>query len=153
MPAARLLIGGVCLLAAIGAAVSCRPATEAMDEPSRLTLELFELARQNEPDAARLDQLFEMQSDERWQARLYDALEQLGSDGEVEIEGVEPLEGLERVVVDVARRLRAEGEARYSVQLGLDDQGRWKVVAFDGPGVSWPRRGRQGTGLSTWPEQ
>jgi hypothetical protein len=137
---------------------ACGPATEPLDEPSRITLQLFELGRDGEPDDGQVALLFDDGADAGggglWRARLYDALGELARAPEPRVTSVERLDGLERIVVDVECDLPFEGRAAYSVQLSARPDGRLTVVAFDGPGVSWPPRQRgRSSGLSTWPDR
>jgi len=139
------------LLAGLAA---CTPAPEPLDEPSSRALEIFTLAHGGDPVDARVEELFDAESNEMWRARLYDALSELARVDEPTIEHTEPLEGLDRMVVDLMGRLPGEGEARFSVQVERREGDVWKVVSFFGPGVSWPpRRTGKGSGLSTWPER
>ena len=153
MRAPRVLIAVACGVGAIVWLASCRGVDTPLDPPSQTTLSLFELATQREPDETLVESLFEVRDDDAWRAGLYDALGQLAGVGRVEIEGVVQLEGLDRTAVDVVGTVGADGQARYSVQLTARDAGDWKIVSFDGPGVSWPPRRRpRGAGLSTWPD-
>jgi hypothetical protein len=140
-------------LALLAGLVACAPAPEPLDEPSSRALEIFTLARDGDPSDTRVAELFDAESNEMWRVRLYDALTELARVDEPTIERTEPLEGLDRMVIDLTGRLPSEGEARFSVQVERRDEDVWKIVSFFGPGVSWPpRRTGKGSGLSTWPE-
>jgi hypothetical protein len=154
MRANRLLIAGVCAAACAAWLASCRPAETPLEPPAQQALLLFDLARNVEADEAQVDSLFDANDDEAWRADLFDALDQLADVADAEIERVVQLEAVDRTAVDVVCTTGAGGQARYSVQLAENEEGQWKIVAFDGPGVSWPPRSKpRGTGLSTWPER
>ena len=119
----------------------------------RRVRELFDLAGPAERDPAAIAALFGSELRDRPPAELSDALDRLPGSARPQIARVDRLEPLGRVVLEVACALEGGGEARYTVQLEPDAQGSLRVTAFDGPGVSWPRKGRPaGTGLSSWPE-
>jgi hypothetical protein len=150
--AARLIRCVIAPALAVLAAACARDAGQ-FDEPARRALALFDLARGAERDEARLADLFRTIGDEGQRAALYDALDRLPGADRPEVGRVERLDPLGRVVVEVLCRLEGSAEARYTVQLERDAEGRPRVTAFDGPGVSWPPRGRPGdSGLTSWPE-
>ena len=118
--------------------------------PEQTALQLFELARSEEPSDELIAALFGAGLDERERAALFEALDALSTASTVEAVGSEALEGLNRVAVDLLAGLPAGGTARYSVQLEPSAQGEWRILWFQGPGVEWPRRKRpRGTGLTT----
>jgi len=140
-------------MALVALAVACSRDAEPVDEPSRLALSLFELARSPAPDETRLAAVIEPGGPDRDRAALYDALGRLREAGRPEVRRVDHLEDLGRVVVEVVCRLDGDAEELYTVQLEPDAEGRLRVTGFDGPGVSWPPRGRStGPGLSSRPE-
>ena len=144
--ARRLTRCGAAALLVLAAACERSPEHERVEE-------LFELAGEADPDPAAIAALFGGEVREPLTAELFDALGRLPGSARPEIATVERLEPLGRVVVDVACALDGGGEERYTVQLEPDPAGRLRVTAFDGPGVSWPRKGRPvGTGLSSRPE-
>lgn len=154
MRAAVQLTRGAWTLAILAGLLACTPAPEPLDEPSSKALEIFTLARDGDPDDARVAELFDAESNGMWRARLHDSLSELARVDEPAIEHTETLEGLDRRVIDLAGRLPGEGQARYSVQVEHREDDSWKIVSFSGPGVSWPpRRTGKGSGLSTWPER
>jgi hypothetical protein len=141
-------------LALVAGLLACAPAPEPLDQPSSTALEIFDLARGGDPDDARVAELFDVESNEMWRARLHDALSELSRVDELKIERIETLEGLDRRVIDLTGRLPGEGQADYSVEVEHREGDVWKVVSFFGPGVSWPPRARgKNGGLSTWPER
>ena len=135
-------------------AAACGRDAGPADEPERVALSLFELAQGVRPDEARLTELIEQAGGDRRRASLYDSLERLREAGRPEVVGVDRLDPLGRVVVEVRCRLEGDAEAYYTVQLEpASGGGRLRITAFDGPGVSWPpRRGPHEMGLSSWPE-
>lgn len=154
MHAAGRLTRGAWTLAFAAGLFACAPAPEPLDQPSSKALEIFDLARDGDPDDARVAELFDVESSGMWQARLHDALSELARVDELTIERTESLEGLDRRVIDLTGKLPGEGEASYSVEVERREGDAWKVVSFFGPGVSWPPRARgKKSGLSTWPER
>jgi len=149
-PKRRLILGGA--FATLALAWGCADETPP-DPLTESVIELFALAHDGEPDAARVERLFDVRADERWRATLYDALSQLARVSTPQVVGVEPLEDVGRTAVDVTAGLPGGGEARFALQLEAREDGGWRVVTFDGPGVSWPPRDTQrGPGTSTRPE-
>jgi len=121
-------------------------------ESARVARELFVVARTELPDEDRIDRLFDIDREDRRRAALYDALEQLARSGEPEVLRIEPLGASDHVVVDLVSRLPGGGEASFSVELHSNDDERWIVGWFDGPGIEWPPpRRRRDQGLSTSP--
>ena len=154
MRAAGRLIRSGWTLAFLAGVLACAPAPEPLDQPSSTALEIFDLARGGDPDDARVAELFDVESNGMWRARLHDALSELSRVDELAIEHAETLEGLDRRVIDLTGRLPGEGQADYSVEVERREGDVWKVVSFFGPGVSWPPRAKgKNSGLSTWPER
>ena len=154
MCAADRLTRGAWTLAIVAGLFACAPAPEPLDEPSSRALEIFDLARDGDPDDARVAELFDVESSGMWRARLHDALSELARVDELAIERSETLEGLDRRVIDLTGRLPGEGQADYSGEVEHREGDMWKVVSFFGPGVSWPPRSKgKNSGLSTWPER
>ena len=119
--------------------------------PGNLALELFEIAREEDPAPERLDALFELGHDDRLRAELGDALELLAVAVDPQIVRVEPMAGPGKTAVDLVAGLPGGGSADYSVQFA-EREGVWKIVWFDGPGVDWPTRSRgRDEGLSSSP--
>jgi len=115
---------------------------------SEAALELFELARVDEPATERIDELFGSVEDEQARAALLDSIAALPAADEIEIVETYPMEDLVRVSFDLVGRLPGGGIARYSVQLNtVTEPGT--IVWFSGPGVEWPQRKSRGPGLST----
>ena len=138
-------------LIAFAVLAGCRgtpPEPLAPASPAETVLELFALARLDEPANERVDGLFGSVDDEQARAELLDAIEALRPVDEVEIVETYPMSDLDRESYDLVGQLPGGGIARYSVQLDTSmDPGM--IVWFSGPGVEWPHRGRGGTGLST----
>jgi len=126
----------------------CRP--PAPPTPEDVALQLFELARQEEPDPRLLDACFGPLPDESARAALLDALEPLAAASAPRVVARETLPDAGVVVVDVVAGLRGRGSADYSMHLEGSDEEGWKVRWFRGPGVEWPRPGRPaGQGLTS----
>jgi hypothetical protein len=124
------------------------PATQA--GPEQTALRMFELAQDKQPSEQLISELFGAGLDERERVALLEALSALAEPSALEATGSEQLEGLNRVVVDIAAALPAGGEARYSVQLEQTAQGEWRILWFQGPGLAWPSKARpRGDGLTT----
>jgi len=118
--------------------------------PEGAALDLFRLAALPDREDELLEDTFELPQDEARLAALHDALDLLSSALDPRVERIEPLEGLDRVVVDLRAGLPSGGEASYSAQLEADADGRWVVRWFCGPGVEWPPHRRpKGQGLTT----
>ncbi len=135
---------GLILIALLAGLPSCGP-----DEPATaeaVALELFVLARQEEPDGERVDALFGPIDGERERAELLDAMGLLRTEGSPVILDSYTLD--ERLGFDLEARLPSDGAARYSVLVDITSP-PGEIVWFNGPGVEWPERGRDGTGLST----
>jgi hypothetical protein len=148
-PLTRVLATLVGLALCAGCGFSVAPP----EEPVLTALLLFETATVDQPDEARLERLFELSDDELFRARLLDALEALPDSGAPEVRQVERFDTLGRAAVDVTFALSGGSEADYSVQLKRVDESNWRVIAFHGPGISWPTRRRpRGDGLSTRPD-
>ena len=129
---------------------ACAPPEPEPPTPEGVALRLFALADLDEPSADQLSACFEPPEDAALRAALLDALEALQPVAEVEVQRVEPLEGLDRVAVELTAPLEAGGLAHYSVQLAATGEGDWIVRWFSGPGVEWPRHRRpSGEGLTT----
>jgi hypothetical protein len=118
--------------------------------PGQTALQLFELARSEQPSDDMIVTLFGAGLDERQRTALLEALSDLPIPLTVEPVGIEALQELDRVVVDLTAGLPAGGLAHYSLQLEPAAQGEWRILWFQGPGVEWPRRERPGgEGLTT----
>jgi hypothetical protein len=120
-------------------AASCAGPHESVHGPGPAAAALFELARGGEPADAELERRFEMRGDLDARAALLDALERLAVLRSVEIVAVEPA-GPTDAFADFVGRLEGGGEARYSVRVRAGEDGAWKVVWFQGPGVEWPQQ-------------
>ena len=122
MRARRSLTPHICLPALLLLASCAGGEVREVPLPDRLALELFEIAREEDPAPDRIDALFDLGQDDRL-----------------------------RAAVDLVASLPGGGSADYSVQLTERD-GSWKIVWFNGPGVDWPeRRPARGEGLSSSP--
>lgn len=135
----------VSLLAGCGQNAPPEPPT-----PEGTALDLFRLAALPDRQDEQLHATFELPEDEARLAALHDALDLLSAAIDPRVERIEPLEGLDRVVVDLRAGLPAGGEASYSSQLESTADGRWVVRWFCGPGIEWPPHRRpEGQGLTT----
>jgi len=121
-------------------------------EPARVARELFRLAHTEPLDEDRIDELFDLDREDRRRSALYDALAELARSGEPEVVRIEPMGSPEEVVVDLISALPGGGAASFSVALRTGHDGAWTVGWFAGPGVEWPPpRRRRDQGLSTSP--
>lgn len=100
-----------------------------------MALALFGCA--GSPEAETISLLFgpDLTSQER--TRLDVALASLSAARDVRVVGEGPA-GRERIAVDLEASLASGGAARYTVQAARATDGAWRVVSFQGPGVSWP---------------
>jgi len=128
---------------------ACTPSEPEPTGPEAVALGLFSLAEIEEPSTDDLSRCFLPLEDDEQRAALLDALETLGRVGEVTVQRAEPLEGLDRVAVELTAPLEGGGQAHYSVQLDGTGDDTWVVRWFRGPGVEWPaHRLPRGDGLS-----
>jgi hypothetical protein len=81
---------------------------------------------------------------------LHDVLDALGRVESPRVVGIAPIDGEDRVAVDVEGRPEGGGTARYAVHLVRRD-GAWKVEWIGGPALAWPARpgDARGPGLSS----
>jgi len=71
-----------------------------------------------------------------------DALESLRGIARLRVVASEPLDGPDRVAVDVEGERPGPSLAAFSVQVVRLADGTWRVVWFAGPDVEWPRHAR-----------
>jgi len=102
-----------------------------------VALALFRCAGEGGPTTVEISALFgsDLALEER--ARLPLALDSLRQVHDVRVVGEGPA-GRDRTAVDLEAGLPAGGAARYGVQAARSPDGAWRVVSFEGPGVSWP---------------
>jgi len=129
---------------------ACAPPEAEPPTPEGVARQLFALADLDEPSHEDLSACFDPPGEDMELADLLDALEALQPVTEIDVQLVEPLEGLDLVAVELTSALEAGGQAHYSVQLLRTEDERWIVRWFSGPGVEWPQHQRpRGEGLST----
>jgi len=141
--------------AIIAAVLSCRcgePVEIAPAGPPRsageATLRLFALSPTIDPDSRELAELLDESSVEQDRAAALDAVTSLRDASRPSILSEGFLDVLDRAVVDVEAELPGGGTARYSFQVHQIADGSWRVVSIAAPGVEWPGRGRNGSGLT-----
>jgi hypothetical protein len=140
--------GALAALAAIAVLTAC--SEPAPPDPARQARCPFELARLDEPGEDELSACFGPLRDDAARADLLDALAALRPAAKPEVVAEERLDDLALAVIDLAASLPGGGSARYSVHLERDDEDRWIIGWFRGPGVEWPRQRRPGgEGLSS----
>ncbi len=146
MRPARLLMLGLAA-AALGCGAPFDPSHE--DDPARVAVELFELARSGEPGGEMLTRFFGDGLSDYQQADLLDALAALAGFPAPSVLERSPLAGPDEIYVDLATVLAGGGQARFAVKLDRQDEG-WRVRWFHGPGVEWPApRSPRSDGLTT----
>lgn len=134
----------------LGVACSSPPPEPAAPTPESTALLLFTLADLEDPEIEDLAPCFALPEDDSQRAALLDALEKLASVDQVEVQSVQPLDGLDLVAVELTSPLSGGGSAHYSVQLAPGDDGGWTIRWYRGPGVEWPQhRPPRGEGLTT----
>jgi hypothetical protein len=120
-------------------------------EPERVALRLFEVARSTDPAARSAPDLFDAPPAGAARAKLDDVLDELASVEDPQVVAVEPIEGDDRIAVDLEGST-ADGVARYSVHLVRRD-GALRVAWIGGPALRWPARSTSAreTGLTSSP--
>jgi len=126
------------------------PRAEATLDAAAATVRLFEVAREGDSATRRVDEWFAKPPTGAAAASLHDLLDELARVVDPRVVGIEPIEGDDRVAVDVEGAPASGGTARYSLHLARGD-GRWKVEWIGGPGLVWPARpgGSRGPGLTS----
>jgi len=111
---------------------------------------LFEVARSADAEARHVPDFFVAPPDGAAAAALHDVLDELARVEGPRVLAVEPIDGPDRVAVDVLGSPASGGTARYSLHLARR-AGTWKVEWISGPALSWPARaaGSRGPGLSS----
>jgi hypothetical protein len=130
-------------------AVACTERPAPGEDPADTAARIFELAARSPRTAQQVGALFGEPGDDRRRAALGDALDALASAGEPVLVEVVTLEPDARLAIDFRAPLTGDAEGFYSVHLERSEAGRWTVRWFQGPGVEWPDRSRQGDGLTT----
>lgn len=146
MRSLRGVILAAWLVAALGCGRDGAPAADA--SPDTLVADLFDLAREDDPDPARIARLFGTVDDERAGAALHDAIRALRATRAPEIVETYTLDDLQRTGFDLQGVLEGGGVAHYSVLLDTTTP-PGRIVWFSGPDVEWPERKDRGPGIST----
>lgn len=131
------------LLAALGCGGDAAPEHPA----ARVALDVFELARLDEPSEEQLG-LFEADTSLAARAALLDALDGLALSTAPRLLAVQEAGG-DEAFVDFAAALDGGGEALFTVRVRSTGPDSWRVTWFQGPGVEWPERSTAGDGLSS----
>jgi hypothetical protein len=123
-------------------------------EPERVATRLFEVARSTDPAARSAPDLFDTQPTGAARAKLDDVLDELARVEEPWVVAVEPIDGDDRIAVDLEGSTADGGVARYSVHLVRRD-GALRVAWIGGPALRWPARATSSreTGLSSSPTE
>lgn len=111
-------------------------------------LRLFDLSLEGDPDPATLAFVLDDPRTDQDRAAALDAVASLKVASRPRILAETPLAVLDRTVVDVLAELPGGGEVRYSFQVEMREDGTWRIVAIEAPGVEWPDRRQKGSGLS-----
>ena len=118
--------------------------------PAAAALELFELAREVDSQAERLETTFDALPPADDRAALLDALELLGAVDVLRVVDVQLAAGPQDAFVDLDASLPGGGLAHYTVRLRASEVQGWRVTWFQGPGVEWPgSERRRSDGLSS----
>jgi hypothetical protein len=139
----------------VAAVLSCRcgePVKIAPAGPPRsageAVLRLFTLSPSVDPDPDALAELLDESSIGQDRAAALDAVASLREVSRPSILAETFLDVLDRAVIDVEAELPGGGTARFSFQAREIEDGSWRVVSIEAPGVEWPGRKRKGSGLT-----
>ena len=123
-------------------------------EPERVALRLFEVARSTDSAARSAPDLFDVQPTGAARAKLDDVLDELAGVDEPQVVAIEPMDGDDRIAVDLEGPTADGGVARYSVHLVRRD-GALRVAWIGGPALRWPARSTSAreTGLTSSPAE
>ena len=134
-------------------ALGCLASDPAASSPAADAAQsLFEVARLPDPEARRLPERFDPAPTGASAAALHDVLDELARVRDPRVVGVEPIDGAERMAVDIVGTPAGGGTASYSIHVVLRE-GSWRVEWIGGPDLSWPTRasGGRGPGLTSSP--
>jgi len=142
-----LALAGLALAAGCGLPRGSAPGDE---DAAAVATQLFEVERSAEPETRPIPDSFAVPPDGAAAAALDDVLDELAHVVAPRVVAVEPLDGPDRVAVDVLGSPPGGGTARYSLHLARHAE-RWRVEWIGGPALTWPRRatGARGSGLSS----
>lgn len=160
-------IGAVLLLAAVACAaflaftLRCDGPEEEPPAPEIIlpaqsaeeaTTALFRFAVKMEEDSVVPDYLVREDLLEKHRVALLDDLEPLAGGPPPEIVDVEPFPDGKTTAVDVEFRRADGGAESWSAQAEKQEDGTWRIIWVQGPGMSWPpRKKAKGEGLSSSP--
>jgi hypothetical protein len=111
-------------------------------------LRLFALSTSADPEPAALAELLDPSVVDENRAAALDAVASLAEASRPTILAQRFLEVLDRAVVDVEAELAGGGSVRFSFQARQVEDGSWRVVSIEAPGIEWPGRMRKGSGLT-----
>jgi hypothetical protein len=117
-------------------ALGCAPSG---GEAGAAATDLFVVARSADPESGRASDLFVAPPRGAARAKLYDVLEELARVEDPRVVAVEPIDGPDRVAVDILGSPASGAVARYSVHLVRRD-GAFRVEWIGGPALRWPAR-------------
>ncbi len=139
MDARRATLAVLAAMAAAcrGESGSLETAAEATRSARGAALALFHRDDAGSRTPAEISTLFGPDLGAQERARLLPALDSLRLAHGVRVVGEGPA-GVDKTAVDLEAPLPAGGVMRYGVQAARLSDGTWRVVSFEGPGVSWP---------------
>jgi hypothetical protein len=132
-------------------ALACAgPRTGPAAEPADAVTRVFDMGREPDAGERRLDDLFAAPPAGTARGGLHDVLDALARVDAPRVLAIAPIDGEDRVAVDVEGRPDGGGTATYAVHLVRVD-GAWKVEWIGGPSLAWPARpgDARGPGLSS----
>jgi hypothetical protein len=144
-------VGVLSLLAAAACGGAPEPAPPSNARPGDVALALFALAAAGgEDDSARVAPFVDSEALDADPGGLFEALEKLADVRQTRVVASEPMEGLDRVVVDVEGERPGPSFAAFTIHAEPVGDGTWRVVWFAGPDGAWPpRRAPRGDGTRT----
>ena len=123
-------------------------------EAGRAATALFAVAREADRESGRAADLFVPPPSGAVRAKLYDVLDELARVEDTRVVAVEPIDGPDRVAVDLLGSPATGAVAHYSVHLVRRD-GLFRIEWIGGPALRWPARPAvaRESGLSSSPAE
>lgn len=148
-PAARGLGTGLLVVAL---AAACRTPTGPPRSAERAAEAFVAWARQDAPRLPDAAELVEPALLSRHGGALAEAASFLRGAGPAAIRAISPVDAQERVAIDLESSSPGAGRLRFGVTAARAPDGTFRIVAFTGPGWSWPPSApAAGEGLTTSP--